>query len=651
MGYLLDRIRGRIRLPLAVMILTFFDLLSIAAAHVLALTLRYDSLPLSHVINLYLKPRTASLLLSLLAYITIFSALRLYQYAWRFASLDVARGVIIGCTLGVCTELVFHTIIDASFFRASIYVILWMTSILLVGGMRIALRLVSLSRTHGRRALKILGQDTKPKRAVILGGGASGVRVLSVLKEELGPTYHVIGFLDDTSQKQGVYIRDVRVLGPMSKLYELLNEKAVDEVLIALPGASGKDIREYVMACRRRGVPVRVIPAVQDVLNSKAQPHLEEISVEDLLRRPPAQINVAEVSEFLDGKRVMVTGAGGSIGSEVCRQVITHNPASLILLGHGENSINKIHRELCERRPEFSDRLRMVIASVADENRVNQVFNIHRPDIVIHTAAHKHVPIMEENILEAAQNNVIGTKIVADASGRYGVSRFVLISSDKAVCPSSVMGVTKWLCERVVRAMVGIHRSTVYITVRFGNVLGSRGSVVPLFYEQIRKGGPLTVTHPEMTRYFMSIPEAVQLVLQAGALGKSGELYALDMGEPIRILDLAEDIIRLCGLEPGKDIEIVFTGSRPGEKLHERLSADNEVVEPVFCPGMSAVRRPVDMGPVEVMEILRRIEQIISRGDELAMLDLFEQVVPEFSKCSTVTSSVSPATSVYSGKQ
>ncbi|MDH7602516.1 MAG: nucleoside-diphosphate sugar epimerase/dehydratase [Armatimonadota bacterium] len=624
--------RGRIRLPLAVMFLMFCDLVALFAALVLALILRYDNLPLRQIANLYLLPRAAGIVLSLAAYIVIFSAFRLYQYAWRFASLDVARGVIIGCTLGLGSTLAVQTVVDQDFFRTSVYVILWMSSILLVGGVRIVLRLLSLSRVHGRRALKLLGQDVKPKRVVILGGGASGVRLLSVLKEELGSSYQVIGFLDDEPQKHGVYIRDVRVLGPMSKLYDLLNDRAVDEVLVALPRASGKDIREYVLECRRRRVPVRVIPAVQDVLNGKAHPHIEDIRVEDLLRRPPVELNAAKVGEFLNGKRIMVTGAGGSIGSEVCRQVITHNPSALILLGHGENSINQIYLELKDKHPGMVERLCMVIASVADENRMHQVFQAYRPDIVVHTAAHKHVPLMEANVLEAAQNNVIGTSIVAEAAGRYGVEKFVLISSDKAVYPSSVMGATKWLCERVVRSMVGRYRNTTYITVRFGNVLGSRGSVVPLFYEQIRKGGPVTVTHPEMTRYFMSIPEAVQLILQAGALGKSGELYALDMGEPIRILDLAEDMIRLCGLEPGKDIEIVFTGSRPGEKLHERLAADDETIEPGFCEGLSVVRRPIDLTPTEVEELIRHIRQIVNRGDEQAMRELLEQVVPEFSR-------------------
>jgi len=325
-----------------------------------------------------------------------------------------------------------------------------------------------------------------------------------------------------------------------------------------------------------------------------------------------------------------VTGAGGSIGSEVCRQIAALEPAALILLGHGENSIHKIYLELCEHRPAICDRLQMVIASVADEARMNQVFQAYRPNVVFHAAAHKHVPIMETNVLEAAQNNVIGTSIVAELCGRYGVEHVLLISSDKAVYPSSVMGATKWLCERIVRAMVGLYRGTNYVTVRFGNVLGSRGSVVPLFHDQIMRGGPVTVTHPDMTRYFMSIPEAVQLVLQAGAVGKSGELFLLDMGDPIRIVDLAHDMIRLCGYEPDKDIKVVFSGPRPGERLHERLAAEDEVIEPAFCKGLAIVRCSDDFSPTEVMDLLRRTHQIINRGDEDEMRGLLGQVVPQF---------------------
>ena len=619
------------------MLLMCGDILAVFAALVLSLALRFDGTPVRQILRLQIGPHAVSLAVALALYVGVFAAFRLYRYAWRFASLDVARGVIFASTVGLVVMVVVQTLLDGYTFTRSVLIIFWMVSILFVGGMRILLRLASLSRSYGSRAVHVLQRDLRPKRVVILGGGSNGARLLSALREELDVSYDVVGFLDDQPQRQGIYIRDVRVLGPMSKLHDLLNDRAVDEVLIALPEASGAEIREYVLACRQRKVPVKVIPAMQDVLNGKAHAHMEEISVEDLLRRPPVHINIAEVGGFVGGKRIMVTGAGGSIGSEVCRQLIALDPAALILLGHGENSIHKIYLELSEHHPAMQDRLQMVIASVADEARMNQVFQAHRPEVVFHAAAHKHVPIMETNVLEAAQNNVLGTGIVAESCGRYGVEHVVLISSDKAVYPSSVMGATKWLCERIVRAMVGLYRGTNYVTVRFGNVLGSRGSVVPLFHDQIVKGGPVTVTHPEMTRYFMSIPEAVQLVLQAGAIGKSGELYALDMGDPVKILDLAHDMIRLCGFEPDKDIKVVFTGPRPGERLHERLAAEDEIIEPAFCKGLSTVRCSDDFSATDVMDLLRRTHQIINRGDEVEMRDLLGQVIPEFASRSLAT--------------
>ncbi len=619
------------------MLLMCGDILAVSAALVLSLTLRYDGAALPQTLSLKIGPRALSLAVALALYVGVFAGFRLYRYAWRFASLDVAKGVICASTVGLLAMVVVQILLDGSTFTPSVLIVFWMASILLVGGVRILLRLASLSRSYGGRAFRVLQQDLPPRRVVILGGGSNGARLLSALREDLGSSYDVVGFLDDQPQKHGIYIRDVRVLGPMKKLHDLLNERAVDEVLIALPQASGAEIREYVLACRQRKVPVKVIPALHDVLYGKAHARVEEISVEDLLRRPPVHINIAEVGEFLGGKRVMVTGAGGSIGSELCRQIIALDPAALILLGHGENSIHRIYLDLCEHYPAIRERLRMVIASVADEARMSQVFQAHRPEIVFHAAAHKHVPIMETNVLEAAQNNVIGASIVAESCGRYGVEHVVLISSDKAVYPSSVMGATKWLCERIVRAMVGLYRDTTYVTVRFGNVLGSRGSVVPLFHGQITKGGPVTVTHPEMTRYFMSIPEAVQLVLQAGAVGKSGELYALDMGEPVRILDLAYDMIRLCGFEPDKDIKVQFTGPRPGEKLHERLAAENEIIEPAFCKGLSVLRCSEDFSATDVMDLLRRTHQIISRGDEAEMRQLLGQVIPEFASRSIAT--------------
>lgn len=608
----------------------FGDMVAVLGALVLSLQLRFDGIPFPQVYRDYIQDHLVSIPVMLAFYVATFAIFRLYRYAWRFASLEMLWGVIAASTVGLFGAIVVQHLLDEKVLPRSVLIIFWMVSILLVGGVRVVLRLASLSRRFGSRAVRILQEDLRPKRLVILGGGSNGARVLNALRDELRTRYSVIGFLDDNPNKQGIYIRDVCVLGPLNDLYKLLADNAVDEVFIALPGASGDEIREYVMACRKRQVPVKVIPEMIDVLNGNGAAHIEEISVEDLLRRPPVNTDMTKLGSAITGKRVLVTGAGGSIGSELCRQIIALAPATLVLLGHGENSIHRIYQELRSSHPEHADRLRVVIASVADDARVSQVFHEHRPQMVFHAAAHKHVPIMEMNVLEAVQNNVLGTSHVAEACGRYGVERMVVISSDKAVYPSSVMGATKWLCEKVVRAMVPVYRDTTYLTVRFGNVLGSRGSVVPLFHEQIKRGGPVTVTHPEMTRFFMSIPEAVQLVLQAGAGGRSGEQYVLDMGKPVRILDLAHDMIRLCGFEPDVDIPVTFSGPRPGEKLHEVLTTEDEAIEPAFCEGMSIVRCADCFTTSEMMDILRQIRQLASRGDAAEVYEFLSQMIPGF---------------------
>ncbi len=598
------------------------DALALLGALVLAAAMRFDGLNLARGYSSEIRSHMLSALATLVLYIGIFAIFRLYRYAWRFAGLQTLQGVIFANSAGVAVLFGMQMAIDHRSFPPNTLVLFWMLSIAFVGGVRIILRLASIGQLYGGRAVRILQQDLCPKRVVILDGGSNGARVLSAIREDPDLRYEVIGFLDDRPSKQGIYIRDARVLGPLSHLHKLLADRAVDEVLIALPEASGKEIREYVMACRKNRIPVRIIPALRDVLNGNGHPHFEEISVDDLLRRPPVRTDLTKIGSYITGKRVLVTGAGGSIGSELCRQIIARNPASLILLGHGENSIHRICQELHGLWPAAPEKLHMVIASVADETRMNQVFGRHQPHVVFHAAAHKHVPIMEENVIEAVKNNVLGTNCVADACGRFGVERMVLISSDKAVYPCCVMGATKWLSEEVLRGCVPVHPRTTYVTVRFGNVLGSRGSVVPIFHEQIKQGGPVTITHPEMTRYFMSIPEAVALVLQAGAIGGTGELLVLDMGQPVKIMDLACDMIRLCGYEPGKDIEVVFSGIRPGERLHEQLTMDDEWRQAASCEGMSVISRPGYRTEAELLVVMRNLRQLAERATEEMMYRL-----------------------------
>ena len=629
MSEAVDRVSRRNRSRLALFALAAGDLIALLCALMLSLYLRYDDLSLSALYHQRLQNQWLCVALSLCIYPIVFYAFHLYRYAWRFASLEMVWGVVSANTVGLCGLIAIQNLVHGCTFAHSVFIIFWMLSIVFVGGVRILLRMASLSASYGKNAVHLLSKDTRPKRVVILGGGSSGVRVLNALLDDF-TGYDVLGILDDSPEKDGIYIRKVRVLGKLSLLHRMLEEHSVDEVLIALPGASGSTIREYVMACRKKKVPVKIIPGICDVLNGKSPVKIEEISVEDLLRRPPVRINLDSIGECITNARVMVTGAGGSIGSELCRQIIAMNPATLILLGHGENSIHQIHQELSRSYPDKADKLRMVIASVSDDVRMDQVFKTYSPQVVFHAAAHKHVPIMESNLLEAVQNNVIGTSVVAECCGHYGARKMVLISTDKAVVPSSVMGATKWLCEEVVRSMGPQYPNTDYVAVRFGNVLGSRGSVVPIFHAAIMRKGPVCVTHPEMTRFFMSIPEAVQLVLQAGASGSSGELFVLDMGEPVRIVDLACDMIRLCGYEPNVDIPIVYTGMRPGEKLHEALTTSAEIMQPAPCEGFFSVLRPQYFTGEEVGEAIRRMRKMINNGDTVEMRDLLQDIVPGF---------------------
>ncbi len=628
----MDKLKSRsskVRQNIAVSLLIVSDAVAVLSALVLSLRLRFDTMSWPDLSAGYIHNHTTSIAAAVGVYIAVFAAFRLYRYAWRFASLEILWSIILADTIGACSLYGLQYLVEGTTYPLSVFVIFWLLNLAFVGGLRVIMRLASLGQLYGGKAVNILKRDLAPKRVVILGGGSTGARLLAALREDLDSHYQIVGFLDDRADKRGTYIRDAKVIGPLAHLYKLLDDRLVDEVLVAMPEASGAQIKEYVMACRKKKVPVKVFPAVADLLNGRSHPKLEDISVEDLLRRPAVCINTSEVGNLIEGKRILVTGAGGSIGSELCRQILAHNPGKLVLVGHGENSIHQIYSELKHKRPDYADKLHMAIASVSDEVRVEQVFSHYRPHVVFHTAAHKHVPIMETNLHEAVQNNVFGTSCVAGACGRYKVERMVLISTDKAVNPSCVMGATKWFCEEVVRAMAELYASTSYVTVRFGNVLGSRGSVVPIFHEQIKRGGPVTVTHPEMTRYFMSISEAVQLVMEAGAIGQSGELFLLNMGDPIRVAELAQDMIRLCGYEPGVDVEVIYSGPRPGEKMHEQLTTSDEVVSSSICDGLSVVHRPSYFDDeTEVLSIVRDLRMLIDESDENQTREFLSDIVP-----------------------
>jgi FlaA1/EpsC-like NDP-sugar epimerase len=500
----------------------------------------------------------------------------MYRRMWRYASLDELFGITVSLGIaGVVTGFIHFTFSPVLFPRQpgelslprSIPIINALFAIIWSGGFRFALRYVSyrLQRVRGRQRVQ---------RALILGAGDAG----SILARELlaNPALDLepIGFIDDDRRKHGQVIYGLPVFGGREKLLEVARVHHAGTAIIAMPTAPGSVVREFRDLCQDAQLRALIIPGFEAILTGKVNlTQLRTVQIEDLLRREPVQTDHQQVADLLSGMTVLVTGAGGSIGSELCRQIVRFGVRELVLLGHGENSIFAINNELRASHPEV--RIHAIIADIRDPKRIHAVFRRFRPQAVFHAAAHKHVPLMEDNPEEAVTNNVGGTYNVLGAAERWGTQHFVFISTDKAVNPTNVMGATKRVAERLVHdAAVRCQRD--FVSVRFGNVLGSRGSVVPTFQAQIAAGGPVRVTHQDMTRYFMTIPEAVQLVLQAAAMGKGGETFVLDMGKPVKIVDLARDLILLSGFEPGRDIQIEFTGLRPGEKMFEELFLDGE---------------------------------------------------------------------------
>ncbi|MBE9523640.1 MAG: polysaccharide biosynthesis protein, partial [Chloroflexi bacterium] len=513
-------------------------------------------------------------LLSLIIKPVVYYFFGLYRRLWAYAStreLVLIISAVSAATVVLSIAVTLMTYIQSLFpeyigFPRSVLVIDWLLSILLAGGLRFASRMVAESRSTAANGID---HKITPRRLLIVGAGDAGALVIREIQKNPQLNLTPICFLDDNPSKQKSQIHDVQVVGELDALDSTIVAQQIEEVIIAIPTAPGKVVRYVADVCRERRIPFRTMPGVYELIGGKVSVNrLREVNINDLLRRASAMTDDRRVGSILAGRRVLVTGAGGSIGLEICRQISRWGPSALMMLGHGENSIYEAVLDLKDNQ--LNQPLHPVIADIRDRDRMTAVFEDFRPQIVFHAAAHKHVPLMELNAEEAITNNVLGTRNVVEIAMTFGVEHLVMISTDKAIRPTSVMGATKRIAELLV--LDAAHRTGhAYSVVRFGNVLGSRGSVVPLFQRQIAQGGPVTVTHPDMERYFMTIPEAVHLVLQAGAMSKQGEVFVLKMGHQVKIQDLAEDVIRLSGLEPNKDIEIVYTGVRPGEKLSEEL--------------------------------------------------------------------------------
>ena len=550
----------------------------------------------------------------------------MYRRLWRHASIGELKQILAaGTVAGLCAAVIGLWLLPVAHLAPSRvpFSIVFIDAFLTTAAIALPRLLVRTVRLRNRRTR----HDDPGRPALIVGAGDTAKLVAKELIANPRLGFEPIGFVDDDLTKQNHMLLELPILGTLSAIKSIVERHGVAELIIAMPSAHGDVVRKVMRAGLDCGIPTLTVPSLPELITSKTNgTSLREVEIQDLLRREPVETDLAAVAELATGETVLITGAGGSIGSELCRQIARLAPSRLVLLGHGENSIFDVLHEIKTDFPDVA--LIPVIADVRDRKRIAAVFRVHKPHAVFHAAAHKHVPLMEDNVIEAITNNIFGTLNVVDAALEAGCEHFVFISTDKAVRPTSVMGATKRIAELIVQRAASKHDRN-FVSVRFGNVLGSRGSVVPTFLRQIRAGGPVTVTHPEMQRYFMTIPEAVQLVLQAGALGRGGEVFLLDMGDPIRIVDIATDLIRLSGLAVGRDIEIKFTGMRPGEKLYEEMFFSAENVVATNHPKVLRARNGI------LPEgIMRRIEALVSAAeaehpdDELKQL--LRNLLPDF---------------------
>jgi FlaA1/EpsC-like NDP-sugar epimerase/ActR/RegA family two-component response regulator len=570
----------------------------------------------------YLSVFVGTLPVLLVVRVPCFVFFGLYRGVWSYASvtdlLAIAKGVSAGSLLFMVSLLLLHVQGQSR----GVLVMDWLILILLIGGSRLSWRLYTTTweqrRATGRPVL-------------VIGAGDAGEQVLRELQHNPRLKCRPVGLLDDNPDKLGVRIHGVPVLGTMHDIARVAEARGVEEVIIAVPSADRRAMRHIFDHCRVAGVAMKTVPGLGSLLEGTARiSELREVRLEDLLRREPAHLDLQLIRAFLHGRRVLVTGAGGSIGSEICRQVAVCEPESLVLLDRGENLLFDIDSELGATFPQLTRAA--VLADIKHLQPIQQVFSRYRPEIVFDAAAYKHVPLMEKHPEEAVFNNIVGTRRLSEVAIAHGVRTFVLISTDKAVNPTSVMGATKRAAERYVQTIMAdpAHGGTILCAVRFGNVLGSSGSVIPTFRKQIERGGPVTVTHADITRYFMTIPEAVQLVLRAATLARGGEIFVLDMGEPVKIHDMAWDMIRLSGLEPGRDIEVAVTGLRPGEKLAEELWYPDEDVGQTGQDKLLVVRRPPDTAYITLLPRFTKLEELALGGDRTGLIRTLHAVVPEY---------------------
>ncbi len=609
MSPLLDRLRSRTAA------LTH-DLLMIPVAWLLAYWLRFN---LGRIPPEFIDSAVQSLPWVILIQGAVYWLFGLYRGVWRFASLPdlvrILKAVVAGTLLVVVTLFIVNR---TELIPRSVPVLFLGLQVVLLAGPRMLYRWIKDHRLN----------FSSGQRVLIVGAGRAGEMLVRDMLRDSSRAYFPAGFVDDKPRRQGGEVHGIPVLGPTEAIGEIVVREDIDLLMLAVPSATAKEMRHLVELCESTGRPFRTVPELRNLMTGQVSiSQLRPVSIEDLLGRDPISLDWDGISEGLSGREIMVTGAGGSIGSELVRQLALTGPSRLILLDNGEYNLYRIEMELHERHPEL--RFTRHLVNVADAAALNDVFAAERPRILFHAAAYKHVPMLEDQIRAAVRNNVMGTRLVAEAAARWNCERFVLISTDKAVHPANVMGATKRIAEAICHAL-DQKSACRFITVRFGNVLGSAGSVVPLFSRQIEQGGPVTVTHPDIERFFMTIPEACQLIMQAAVIGDGGEIFVLDMGEPIKIRYLAEQMIRLSGREPGDDIAIKYIGLRPGEKLYEELFYDSEDLIATGHPKIRVARGGDGLVAASVEEGVAALEQAAATGHRRAMVDSLHHLLPEW---------------------
>ena len=591
------------------------DLIFIVSAYLLAYLLHFD-----FQIDKQTELITAILPTVVVCKLIVFLCSRLYRSMWKYASLPDAFEIFKAVSMASIVSL-FAILMLSQYqnFSRVIFILDWAILLCLVVGSRLTWRVY--------REMYVIPRMKSGPNTLIVGAGEAGNQLLHEIRKSPKANYNILGFVDDNPAKTGMHLGGIKVLGDTRQLSRLARDLGIKQVIIAIPSARGSDVRTIIHRCEKANVRFKILPGISDLISGKVEvSQIKDVEIDDLLGREPARLDERAISRYLEGKRVLVTGAGGSIGSEICRQVARYSPHKIVLLDSAETPLFHIERELSSKHPNLM--LVPVIADVRNLDRLECLFDEFSPEVVFHAAAYKHVPMMEYNPIEAVTNNIGGSKNMADMADRFGVCDFVLISTDKAVNPTNVMGASKRATECYIQS-IAARSSTKFTTVRFGNVLGSNGSVIPMFMEQIKSGGPVTVTDPKVVRYFMTIPEASQLVLQAACLGRSGEIFVLDMGEPMSILELAEELIRLSGLEPYEDIDIAFTGLRPGEKLFEELLIDGENILTTSHDKIRVLAATSSCTAFSTGE-LELLFAAANNNDIVGILSELQRLVPEF---------------------